>query len=336
MSKKSKKGAIARPLVYSPTRPDFFGSRATYGLAMWFFFALSVRTIYCAWPSIATYNGNLMSSAPTLYGLLALTIAGYAVSLMLGIFGMFFRPGDKDNDPSTVDHSIEVPPSGAPAHGLREKGYIFPDLANPFTLFYLYKKVVDVVLPDNSLCHQERWMWSWMRGQGNLMETPRKPSDGEVNDMKRGGVYNDQNASVSLDTEKKWLEALSLVETQTAIMIKALKPAPPCPTDSERAGSPSPTQVVNPDLAKAIDALLDTIKVITAQNKALGARFDALLVDYRRRQGVITKAAKEAAREVVAEALSEKFPGKCSCEKVPPVDGAKKIGDAVPKNKTKK
>lgn len=286
---KNKKKAVSRPLVYKPVRPDFFGSRSMYGLVMWFAFVFLASTVYGAWPSIVSVNGSLMAGAPTLYGLVAITVAGYALSLILGIAGMFIRPGDKDNDPTTVDYSIEVPPSGAPAHGLREKGYIFPDIANPFTFFYLYKKVVDVVLPDNNLCHQERWMWSWMRGLKNLMATPRSPSDREVAGMKRGGVYNNTDIQDVLTTEevthlvnrelgelgREWTEKLVNMHKMHVALEKKVNvmhgAAISCPTDSERVGSPPPTQA-NRDLTEAVAKIATMAKCFT-ENAATKEQF---------------------------------------------------------------
>lgn len=184
------KGSMKKPLVCKVKRPTMFGSRVIYGIVMWGIFAFSVKICYMLWPQITNFVSALYQVAPTFAGLVSLGIAGYFLSLLIGIFGMFWRPGDKDNNPDTVDHSTEIPPSGAPAHALREKGYITPDILNPFSFFYLYKKVVDIVQPDNRLMHQERWMWAWIRGLKNIADVPRDPTPAEVTDMKRGGVYN--------------------------------------------------------------------------------------------------------------------------------------------------
>jgi hypothetical protein len=304
---------------------------------MWLLFALSVKNVYCWWPSIVLANSSMMAGAPTLYGLIAITAAGYALNLIVGIAGMFIRPGDKDNDPTTVDYSIEVPPSGAPAHGLREKGYIFPDIANPFTFFYLYKKVVDVVLPDNSLCHQERWMWSWMRGLKNLMATPRSPSESEIAGMKRGGVYSNTDSPEILtaaevmrlinmalgELDKEWTENLINMHKMHVALKEKVNVMHEGVTDSERAGYPARKQA-NPDLLAATDAL---VKVTEAQRK----NFAALSEEFKRRQSVVNREAKRVAIEAAKEEVG-KLHDQCSCNKGGPAIPPKK----TPKAKAKK
>lgn len=193
---------MRKPLIFKPERPTMFGSRFIYGLVMWIIFAITCKNIYCFLPQITKLVGIFFEKTPTLASLVSLGIAGYILSLTLGIFGMFWRPGDKDGNPDTVDYSTEIPPSGAPPHALREVGYITPDIANPFTLFYLYKKVVDIVLPDNTLMRQERWMWAWIRGLKNIADVPREPTLEEISDMKRGGIFNNDDDDVEGETEK--------------------------------------------------------------------------------------------------------------------------------------
>jgi hypothetical protein len=188
---KKNNGSMKKPLIYRPDRPTMLGSRVVYGVTMWIIFALTCRNIYIFWPQITNITGVFFEKTPTFASLVAVGIAGYFLSLVIGIFGMFWRPGDKDGNPDTVDYSTEIPPSGAPAHDLMERGYITPDIANPFTFFYLYKKVVDIVVqPGNRIMRQERWMWVWIRGLKNIADVPRDPTPEEVTDMKRGGVYN--------------------------------------------------------------------------------------------------------------------------------------------------
>lgn len=282
----------------------------SFGVTGW---ALVYLLLFGGWKLPPKIADNWMWGAVAIPFLLK-----YIGAMITSVILAIRRPHDKDRDTSTKESVTLTNGMSGAAEAAIIKEYIFPLIINPFTWFYMWRVIFTTKIAGGASDHNVN-MVQWGLMGPLLSETPRAIDEDEAALFDGWNAYNQPVIEEVKGDQQSDVKAM--VEEVLAAHYK----------DSERTVE----KEANPDLLAATEALVEVAKLSSDTIKWSVDKVDTLSDEFKRRQSVVNREAKEVSRKTVLEEIG-KLNSQFSCKKDGQPNEAKKAPPLVPVKKPSK